>query len=43
MFAASPYLQATQGGSSMGLMVLEGCFLFVALTITFKSYSGNST
>jgi hypothetical protein len=42
MFAASPYLQATQGRSSMGLMVLEGCLLVVALTITFKSYSGNA-
>jgi hypothetical protein len=43
MFAASLYLQATQGGSSMGLMVLEGCFLIVALTITFKAYSSNTT
>jgi len=43
MFAASQYLQATQGGSSMGLMVLEGCLLVVALTITFKAYSGNTT
>jgi hypothetical protein len=43
MFAASQYLQATQLGSSMGLMVLEGCFLVVALTITFKAYSGNTT
>jgi hypothetical protein len=36
-------LQATQGGSSMALMVLEGCFLVVALIITFKAYSGNRT
>jgi hypothetical protein len=43
MFATSLYLQATQGGSSMGLMVLEGCLLVVALTITFKAYSGNTT
>ena len=43
MFAASQYLQATQGGSSMGLRVLEGCLLVVALTITLKSYSGNTT
>ena len=43
MFAASQYLRATQGGSSMGLMVLEGCLLVVALTITFKAYSGNTT
>lgn len=43
MFAASLYLQATQGGRSMGLMVLEGCFLVIALTITFKAYSGNTT
>ena len=43
MFAANQYLQATQGGSSMALMVLEGCFLVVALTITFKAYSGNRT
>jgi hypothetical protein len=43
MFAASQYLQATQGGSSVALMVLEGCSLVVALTITFKAYSGNTT
>ena len=43
MFAASQYLQATQGGSSMALMVLEGCSLVVALIITFKAYSGNTT
>jgi hypothetical protein len=43
MFAASQYLQATQRGSSMILMVLEGCFLVVALIITFKAYSGNTT
>jgi hypothetical protein len=42
MFAASQYLQATQGGSSVALMVLEGCLLVVALTITFKAYSGNT-
>jgi hypothetical protein len=42
MFAASQYLQATQGGSSVALMVLEGCSLVVALTITFKAYSGNT-
>ena len=43
MFAASEYLQATQGGSSMTLMVHESCFLVVALIITFKAYSVNTT
>ena len=43
MFAASQYRQATQGASSMTLMVLEGCLLVVALIITFKAYSGNTT
>jgi len=42
MFAASQYRQATQGGSSMGLMVIEGFLLIVALIITFKAYSGNT-
>ncbi len=39
MFAASQYRQATQDASSVMFMVLEGCLLVVALTITFKSYS----
>lgn len=39
MFAASQYLQATQSASSVTFMVLEGCLLVVALTITFKAYS----
>jgi hypothetical protein len=43
MFAASQYLQAAQSGSSVVMMVLEGCLLVVALTITFKAYSGNTT
>ena len=43
MFAASQYRQATQGASSMTFMVLEGCLLVVALIITFKAYSGNTT
>ena len=43
MFAASQYLQATQSGSSIVLMVHEGCFLVVALIITCKAYSGNTT
>ena len=43
MFAASQYRQATQGASSMTYMVVEGCLLVVALIITFKAYSGNTT
>jgi uncharacterized membrane protein HdeD (DUF308 family) len=43
MFAASQYRQATQGTSSMMFMVLEGCLLVVALTITYKAYSGDTT
>jgi uncharacterized membrane protein HdeD (DUF308 family) len=43
MFAASSYRQATQGTSSMTFMVLEGLLLVVALTITVKSYSRNTT
>jgi hypothetical protein len=43
MFAASQYRQLTQGTSSMTFMVLEGCLLVVALTITYKAYSGNTT
>lgn len=43
MFAASQYLQATQGASSMTFMVLDVCLLVVALIITFKAYSGNTT
>jgi hypothetical protein len=43
MFAASQYRQATLGASPIVLMVLEGCFLVVALTITFKAYSGKTT
>lgn len=43
MFAASQYLQATQGGSSIALLVLESCFLVVGLIITFKAYSGDTT
>jgi len=43
MFAAGQYLQATQIGNSMALMVLEGCFLVVALIITFKAYSSDTT
>jgi uncharacterized membrane protein HdeD (DUF308 family) len=43
MFAASQYREATQGTSSMAFMVLEGCCLVVALIITFKAYSGNTT
>jgi hypothetical protein len=39
MFAASRYLQAMQGASSMTFMALEGLLLVVALTITFKAYS----
>jgi uncharacterized membrane protein HdeD (DUF308 family) len=42
MFAASQYRQAAQGASSMTFMVLEGCFLVVALVITFKAYSRNT-
>lgn len=42
MFAASPYLQATQGAGSMTFMALEGLLLVVALTITFKAYSGTA-
>jgi uncharacterized membrane protein HdeD (DUF308 family) len=38
MFAASQYRQAAQDTGSMTFMILEGCLLFVALTITFKSY-----
>jgi multisubunit Na+/H+ antiporter MnhG subunit len=43
MFAASQYQHATQGASPLTFMVLEACLLVVALTITFKSYSGNTT
>lgn len=43
MFAASQYLQATQGASSVTFMLLEACLLIVALIITFKAYSGNTT
>jgi uncharacterized membrane protein HdeD (DUF308 family) len=43
MFAASQYQQAAQGASSMTFMFLEGILLLVALTITFKAYSSNST
>jgi uncharacterized membrane protein HdeD (DUF308 family) len=39
MFAASQYRQATQSTSSMPFMVLEGCLLVVALTITYKAYN----
>lgn len=39
MFAANRYLQATQGATTTGFIVLEGCLLVVALTITFKAYS----
>ena len=42
MFAASQYRQATQGASSVTFMALEGCFLVVALIITFKAYGGNT-
>ena len=42
MFGASQYRQATQSTGSMTFMVLEGCLLVVALTITFKAY-GPST
>jgi hypothetical protein len=42
MFAASQYLQATQGAGSMTFMVLEGLLLVVALTITFKAYSSTT-
>jgi len=43
MFAASQYRQATQGASPMTFMAVEGCLLVVALIITFKAYSGNTT
>lgn len=43
MFAASQYRQAAQGASSMTIMVLEGCLLVVALIITFKAYTSNTT
>jgi hypothetical protein len=43
MFAASQYLQATQGAGSMTFMALEGLLLVVALTITFKAYSNNTS
>jgi hypothetical protein len=43
MFAASRYLQAMQGTSSMTFMVLEVFLLVVALTITFKAYSSNTS
>ncbi len=43
MFAASQYLQATQGASSTTFLLLEACLLIVALIITFKAYSGNTT
>ena len=43
MFAANRYLQATQGATTTGFIVLEGCLLVVALTITFKAYRGNTT
>jgi uncharacterized membrane protein HdeD (DUF308 family) len=42
MFAASQYRQATQVTASMTFMILEGIALVVALTITFKAYSGNT-
>jgi hypothetical protein len=42
MFAASQYLQATQGAGSMTFMALEGLLLVVALTITFKAYSSTT-
>ncbi len=42
MFAASQYRQTTQGMSSATFMILEGCFLVVALTITFKAYGPNT-
>ena len=38
MFAASEYRQAVQGANSVMFMVLEGCLLVVALTITFGAY-----
>lgn len=43
MFAASQYQRATQGASSTTFMVIEGFLLIVALTITFKAYSRNTT
>jgi hypothetical protein len=36
-------LEATQGGDSVGLMIVEACFLVVAVTITVKAYSGDTT
>lgn len=42
MFAASHYLQATQGAGSMTFMAMEGLLLVVALTITFKAYSSTT-
>jgi hypothetical protein len=43
MFAANRYQRATQGANSMTFMVLEGCLLIVALIITGKAYSGDTT
>jgi hypothetical protein len=43
MFTASQYRQITKSTSSTMFMVLEGCLLAVALAITFKAYSRNTT
>jgi hypothetical protein len=43
MFAANRYQRATQGANSMTFMILEGCLLIVALIITGKAYSGDTT
>jgi hypothetical protein len=42
MFAASQYLQAIHGASSMAFMALERFRLVIALTITFKAYSSTT-
>jgi hypothetical protein len=42
MFAASQYLQATQGAGSMTFLALEGLLMVIALTITFKAYSSTT-
>jgi hypothetical protein len=43
MFSAIQYRQVMLGASSIAFMVLEGCLLVIALTITFKSYSRYTT
>jgi uncharacterized membrane protein HdeD (DUF308 family) len=43
MFAASQYSQAAASTSSWVIILIEGCFLAVALFITFRAYGRGNT